>query len=54
MMGHKDQMIDGSEMDALTRYKKYLNWKVGERKIIKRKYNKRVRKQAKETLQLIE
>ncbi len=46
MMGHKSQMIDASEMGALTRRKKYLNWKPGERKIIKRKHNKRVRKQA--------
>lgn len=46
-MGHRGQMIDGRELDALARWKKYLNWNSGERKAIKRKYNKRVRKQAK-------
>jgi len=33
----------GDEYDALTRWKNYLHWKPGERKRIKRKYNKRAR-----------
>lgn len=37
-------MIDGAEMDALTRWKNYLHWNPGERKAIKRQYNKRQRR----------
>lgn len=38
-------MIDGDEMDALTRWKRYLHWAPGERKRIKRQYNKRQRRE---------
>ncbi len=41
-------LANGEEQDALTRWKRYLHWKPGERKKIKRAYNKRARKQAKE------
>lgn len=41
-------MIDGDEHDALTRWKKYIHFRPGERKRIKRKYNKRERRKAKE------
>ena len=34
----------GDEYDALTKAKKYYHWKPGERKKIKRRYNKRFRK----------
>lgn len=34
----------GDEYDALTKAKKYYHWKPGERKKIKRGYNKRFRK----------
>lgn len=44
MMGHKGTLKGGSEWDALTRWKKVLHWNPGERKLIKRKYNKRQRK----------
>jgi len=38
-------MKGGDEYDALTRLvKKYYHWKAGDRKKIKRKYNKRLRK----------
>lgn len=38
-------MKGGDEYDALTRTaKKYYHWKAGDRKKIKRKYNKRLRK----------
>ena len=34
----------GDEYDALTKGKKFCHWKPGERKKIKRGYNKRLRK----------
>jgi len=34
----------GDEYDALTKAKKFYSWKPGERKKIKRSYNKRLRK----------
>jgi len=40
-------MIDGDELDGLTKWKRYINFKPGERKRLKRKYNKRVRRFAK-------
>lgn len=37
----------GDEYDALSRKaKRFLRWKAGERKKIKRKYNKRVRRES--------
>ena len=45
MMGHRGKMIDGDEYDGLTRWKRYYHWKPGERKQLKRKYNKRDRGQ---------
>lgn len=44
-MAKRIPMIDGDEMDALTRWKKYLIWRAGERKRIKTKYNRRERRQ---------
>ena len=38
-------MKNGDEYDALTKWKRFLHWKPGERKRIKRGYNKRVRQQ---------
>jgi hypothetical protein len=39
--------IDGDENDALSRKaKRYLRWKAGERKRIKRQYNKRARRES--------
>jgi|7_EtaG_2_1085326.scaffolds.fasta_scaffold366662_2 hypothetical protein len=35
--------IDGDEMDALTRMKRWYMWKSGERKRIKNKYRRRCR-----------
>lgn len=37
-------MKNGDEFDALTHWKNYLHWKPGQRKRIKRMYNKRVRR----------
>jgi hypothetical protein len=50
MMGHREPMIDGDEMDALTRWKKYIHFKPGERKRIKRKFNRRVRQSGRKAL----
>lgn len=43
-------LSSGDEYDALTRSKRYLHWAAGERKAIKRGYNKRNRKAAKQEL----
>jgi|GEM_PF-6083279 len=40
-------MISGDEVDALTRWRKYLKWRAGERKRVKQKYNRRERKSVK-------
>jgi hypothetical protein len=37
----------GDEFDALTGWRRYLNWRPGVRALIKRRYNKRVRQTAK-------
>jgi predicted DNA binding CopG/RHH family protein len=41
----------GDEMDAFSKWRKFLNFKRGELKKIKRAYNKRLRKANKETCQ---
>jgi len=38
------KMKSGDEYDALTKAKKYFSWRAGQRKKIKRGYNKRLRK----------
>jgi hypothetical protein len=43
-------MDGGDEFDAFTGWKEFLNWDSGERKNLKRKYNKRQRKIMKEEL----
>ena len=44
------KLISGDEQDALTRWRKWLYWKPGERKVIKRKVNRRERQKAKRAL----
>ena len=44
MMGHREKMIDGSEYDLLTKSRKYLRPGRGIPVLIKRKFNKRVRR----------
>jgi hypothetical protein len=44
MMGHRGVLKGTAEWDALTWWKNVLHWRPGERKRIKRKYNKRQRK----------
>ena len=41
-------MKGGDEYDALTKARKFYKWKAGQVKRIKRAYNKRFRKQAKD------
>lgn len=41
---HTIPMRGGDEYDALTRWKRYLHWRSGERKRIKRGYNRRQRR----------
>jgi len=36
-------MISGDEFDAFLRFRRYIAWKPGERKRIKRAYNRRLR-----------
>ncbi|HEX9971444.1 MAG TPA: hypothetical protein VGD14_05175 [bacterium] len=49
MMGKREiAMVDGDEVDGLTRSKRYHLFKPGERKRLKRKFNKRVRQYAKQ------
>lgn len=39
----KIPLKSGIEQDALTRWRKYLTFRAGERKFAKRKYNRRIR-----------
>ncbi len=50
MMGHRGKMKGGDEYDGLSPWKRYHNWAPGVRKLIKRGYNKRMRKVAKARL----
>ena len=47
MMGHREKMDCGDEHDAFTRWKRYVHWKPGERKRIKKKASRRARQSAK-------
>jgi hypothetical protein len=40
-------MISADEADALTRAKRFYKWRAGVRRHIKRRYNRRVRRQGK-------
>ena len=47
MMGHKEKLANGDEVDALTRAKRFYVWRSDVRKAIKKQFSKRVRKDAK-------
>lgn len=47
MMGHKGQMKSGSEYDAFTKWRRFLHWRAGQRKAIKRAFSRRMRRMAK-------
>lgn len=51
MMGHKGKLKGGDEYDALTSWYKVLHWRPSQRKAIKRKFNKRQRKNASKQIQ---
>jgi len=46
MMGHKTKLKSGDEYDAFTKWRNVLNWRAGQIKAVKRKFNKRVRREA--------
>ena len=48
MMGHRGKLKSGEEWDALTGWRRYYHWHPGQRKRIKRGYNKRMRKAARQ------
>lgn len=43
-LGRTLPLKGGDEYDALTKWKKFLKWRAGQRKAIKRAYNKRQRR----------
>jgi hypothetical protein len=43
MMGKRIPMKNGDELDALTKWKRWYNWRAGQRKRIKRGYRRRER-----------
>lgn len=45
MMGHREKLKGGDEYDALTRWKRYLGWRPGQRKLVKRQFWKRQRRE---------
>jgi hypothetical protein len=48
MMGHREPMKSGDEYDALTRRGKRVHrWRPGQRRSVKRKFSKRIRREAK-------
>ena len=44
MMGHRERLRGGDEYDALTRWQRFLRWRPGQRRAIKRRFNKRQRR----------
>lgn len=55
MMGHREPMKGGSEIDALShRVKRFYHWNPGVRKWIKRQFNKRVRKSVRSAVKMDE
>ncbi|MCP4410094.1 MAG: hypothetical protein GY807_20585 [Gammaproteobacteria bacterium] len=50
MMGHRAKFIDGDEWDALTKARQFYGHRAGIVKSIKRRFNKRMRRQSKARL----
>jgi hypothetical protein len=50
MMGHREELKSGDEYDALTRGKRYHRFRAGTRQKIKRQFNKRQRREARDDL----
>lgn len=53
-MAKRELPMNGAEHDALTRWRKFQNWRPGVRSWIKRGYNKRVRLEVRRQLQKFE
>jgi hypothetical protein len=51
MRRHELPMKSADEHDALTRWRRFLHWRPGVRRQIKKGYNKRVRRAVKQELQ---
>ena len=54
MPKHELPMKTAAEHDALSGWRRVLNWRPGVRTLIKRGYNKRVRREAKQQFRLCE
>jgi len=52
MMGHRAALKGGMEYDVLTRWRKVMNMNPGVAKLVKRKYNKRVRSNEKSSIRV--
>jgi hypothetical protein len=52
MMGHRTALKGGMEYDVLTRWRKVMNMNPGVAKLVKRKYNKRVRSNEKSSIRV--
>jgi len=52
MMGHRTALKGGMEYDVLTRWRKVINMNPGVARLVKRKYNKRVRQHEKSSIRL--
>lgn len=50
MMGHREPMKSGDEYDALTRAKRFYKWRPGMRAWVKRKFSKRLRREARSVI----
>jgi hypothetical protein len=46
MMGHREALQSGDEVNAAGSWRQYLHWRPGERKAIKRQLAKRARRKA--------
>lgn len=49
----KEKFINGDEEDCFGSWRKYLYWRSGERKEIKKKFNRRIRRKTKQELYLL-
>jgi len=50
MMGHREKLKDGDEQDAFTGWRHMMHWRTGALRAIKKRFNKRVRKNARKAL----
>lgn len=48
--GRRGKLNNGAESDAFTRWRQFINWQPGELKAIKRRYNRRHRRETRQQL----